>query len=49
MDDLVNAIAPMILIGIYAFLLCVFPPALLFVLAWLVVVLVFNAFMEGDE
>lgn len=47
MDDWINAVAPMILLGIYAFLLCVFPPALLFVLAWLVVVLIFDA-LNGD-
>ena len=29
MDDWINAVAPMFLLGIYAFLLCVFPPALL--------------------
>lgn len=43
MDDLINAIAPAIILGMYVVLLCIFPAALFILLAWVVVL----AFIEG--
>lgn len=39
MDDFINAFAPMVLLAAYVFSLCIFPSALLLLLAWVVVIL----------
>ena len=46
MDDFINAFAPMVLLAVYVFTLCIFPSALLLLLAWAVVILMFQFWRE---